>query len=452
MTTWDQAPPPSVGVSLSDQFLYARMQWDTMMLKPSAIIVSRCTNNNNNNNNNAMTSPADSRSKRRRKTRDESTTTFTNLFERLPTELVEHIFKHVEFAELHKLCRINKAFNNLLSQPHMYPVIHLTADDPRPKPTEFLIALTRVLHATRDLTLRSFSTSHLSFLLPNVSDRLTRLDLSFSTVTDNLLRTVAQNGSLINVNVVKLKACRGVHDVEWLAHEIPRVEHLDLSWSGVSSLPTTCGLVLKDDNKQVQHQRPEHDQIEDDIEFDLGSDDSGFFDVVSSPSTSIKHDDDNDTDNAFQRQSTMQKRPFSHLKHLSLSSVFYLPTSSLVSFFQSLPPTLETLDLSYTSLSFQTLSQLRLTKLDDQQQQQQRLRGETNHIVGQSQLQQLDLTGNDRLTLKQLDKLKTLFWNNNNNNNNNNKKCLNVIHSPLLDSDDEEDVRRFVEMLARIHG
>ncbi|KAM0790072.1 hypothetical protein ACM66B_005400 [Microbotryomycetes sp. NB124-2] len=390
--TDDTTAVDPVQIPLSDQFMYARLNWNLWPRSTEAVHASV----------RAMTSESGWRPKlKRQRTLSHHYPALEqqqDLFSKLPTEIVEQILLGLPFIELVKLRAVNKAFNEMLKQPRMYPVIAVSADRP-PKP-RFLNGLTTILPSTRSLTLRSFSLGHLGLLLPNLTECLTSLDLSFSTVTDDLLSSVAYYGALHRVKQLRLKACRGVHDVASLASDLPDVELLDLSWSGVASLPSNCGDVL--------HQEDLTDSSPTDFD-SLNSDDSGFFDIVPSDLDSKR---------------SVGPTPFQRLRHLSLSSVFYLPTSSLSLFLNNLPPSLQSLDLSYLALTRSILASINLPPSSE------------------FKLQTLDLTGNDRLTMIDIAELKDKWGD----------KVEKIDHGPLLESEEEDDVRRFVEMLARIHG
>lgn len=169
---------------------------------------------------------------------------------------------------------------------------------------------------------------------------------------------------------------------------------MDLSWSGLESLPLSCAeLQDEQDVEQGLSSSPTH------------SDDSGFFDLEEIASIV---------------SSKPRPPPFPSLKSLSLSSLPYLPISSLSSFLSSLPPTLETLDLSHLSLSPSLLTSLFPTPA----------------------LRSVNLIGNDRLTRRQIEGLQSrLEW-----------KQVDIRHSAMLESEGEEDVRRFVEMVAGLVG
>ncbi|KAK4051011.1 hypothetical protein OIV83_003140 [Microbotryomycetes sp. JL201] len=378
----DAAVVHAAQVSLSGQFIYARMHWNVWHRPVDSVHASQLE----------MTSEGWPPFKRQR-TSDRITTIKPSTFSKLPTEIVEQIMLCLPFLELVKLRQINKAFNGMLSQPRMYPHIAMSADKTL-KPL-FVNGLARILPATQSLTLRSFSLGHLGLLLPNLTDCLTSLDLSFSTVTDDLLSTVAFDGALQRVKHLRLKACRGVHDVALLASDLPELESLDLSWSGVATLPTTCG-------------NADEDATLNDFE-SPDSDDSGFFDII--PSSKYSPNSKSPT-----------PPPFQQLRHLSLSSVFCLSTSSLLEFLNDLPPTLQTIDLSYLALTRTTLASVVLP--------------------AKLRLDSIDLTGNDRLTMVDITHLERQWGD----------KVARIEHGPLLESEEEDDVRRFVQMLARIHS
>lgn len=251
--------------------------------------------------------------------------------------------------------------------------------------------LSALLPGTSSLSLRSFALPTLDLLLPHVGTRLITLDLSFSAVRHEELALLASNGALERVQELRLKGCRGVQDGEWLAGVLPRAKVVDLSWSGLATLPSGCGQATDDANEDLLSQVSASP---------TSSDDSGFFELSpASPCPSPP--------------------PFPSLQSLSISSLPYLPSAFLSEFLSSLPPTLIALDLSHLSLTPSILRQL----------------------VAPSSLQRLKLTGNDRLTLSTIEGMKRVWG-----------KQVEVSHSAVLESEEVEDVRRFVEMVAGLVG
>ncbi|ORY77267.1 hypothetical protein BCR35DRAFT_305575 [Leucosporidium creatinivorum] len=317
-------------------------------------------------------------------------------FESTPLEIIERILSFLPLDSLLRLKRLDRSFQTLLSSPHLYPIIHLPST-PSPAP-QLLSLLPSLLPGTHSLSLRSFPLYALSSLLPNLTPRLTFLDLSFSAVRDEELSLMAENRALEGVKEIRLKGCRGVRDGDWLASVLPRAEVVDLSWSGLASLPEGCGSGSAEVDSPSEHESELSSSPTD-------SNDSGFFEL----------------DNlAFLLPSKARLTPFPSLQHLSLSSLPYLPAPSLSSFLSSLPPTLQHLDLSHLSLSPSLLRSLIPTK----------------------ELSSVDLVGNDRLTKREIQLLKaSREW-----------RCVEVRHSAVLESEGVEDVRRFVEMVAGLVG
>ncbi|KPV72412.1 uncharacterized protein RHOBADRAFT_55879 [Rhodotorula graminis WP1] len=180
------------------------------------------------------------------------------LFEQLPVELVERIVGHLDVEELWRLRRVNHAFYALLQDPRLYgdvSIPHLQHLDPH------LVAfLPSVLSGTRHFSLRSCPSSTLSTLLPACSSHLTTLDLSFSGVRDLDLVALAglpvldgpgstasrrQGGALQNLRALRVKGCRRLS--AFLGQlcptdggaetAFPSLETIDLSWSSLSLLP-----------------------------------------------------------------------------------------------------------------------------------------------------------------------------------------------------------------------
>ncbi|GAA6048542.1 hypothetical protein JCM3770_006544 [Rhodotorula araucariae] len=144
------------------------------------------------------------------------------LFDQLPVEVVERILAHLELPDLTRLRTVNRGFRLLLHDPRHYADIAI-AHLPLTHPT--LVAfLPSVLCGTRHLSLRSFPTHTLAALLPACSERLTSLDLSFSGVRDaDLLALAGVNAgvsesssqgprysALQNLRILRLKGCRRI--------------------------------------------------------------------------------------------------------------------------------------------------------------------------------------------------------------------------------------------------
>lgn len=203
---------------------------------------------------------------------------------------------------------------------------------------------------------------------------------------------LAENGALEGIRELRLKGCRGVRDGEWLAGLLPSARIVDLSWSGLESLPSSCAETSEDEEDGLSTSPTD-------------SDDSGFFELEELASI---------------LPPKPRPTPFPALQSLSLSSLPYLPCSSLSQFLSSLPPSLQTLDLSHLSLSPSTLLSLHPSP----------------------SLRSVNLVGNDRLTRREVEGFKgRKDW-----------RKVEVKHSALLESEGEEDVRRFVEMVAGLVG
>lgn len=311
-------------------------------------------------------------------------------------------------SRLKRADAFTRQFHTILSSPHMYPSIHLSSFPP-PPPT-LLALIPTLLPGAFSLKLRSFSYLTLRPLLSHIEpSRLTSLDLSFSGVADGDLLDLSDRGALDCVKVLRLKGCSAVRDGEWLARDttLPRVEVVDLSWSGVESLP---GTRIDHHLQQEVYHHP---------------DDSGFFDL----------DDETETKPTVYWPS---------LRHLSLSSLPYLPTMSLVSFFTTVLPTLShlsTLDLSHLGIAAKDVRTLAAALKDCKA------------------LKMLDVGGNDCLTLESVECLKRARCGSgkrqddraeSDGDDEETRRELNVIHSALLESEDEVHVRKFVMMVAGV--
>ncbi|BGP26137.1 hypothetical protein JCM10295v2_005080 [Rhodotorula toruloides] len=308
------------------------------------------------------------------------------LCDRLPVEIVELVVSYLDLEDLGRLRRANRQFRDLLAKPHLYHTVSLT-HIPHVHP-QLLAFLPLILSGTRHLSLRSFPSTLISHLLPNCSDRLVTLDLSFSGVTDSDLLLVAattpstSESALSNLQSLRLKGCRRISSVFAVLcsssdpSQLPALralESLDLSWSSTSSLPLPLSSRL--------------------------------------PS----------------------------LRHLNLSTTPYLAPDHLTQAVCDLPHGLESLDLSHLWLSAADLSGLAFAPLIPP--------SPSLHSISTTSPRTLHLilTGNDSLTLSSLSHLKS-HWS---------RLCssrrIEIEHSPmLLESDEEEDVRRFVEMVAGV--
>lgn len=121
----------------------------------------------------------------------------------------------------------------VIDQPALYTTVNL-----HPMPPDGLIdMLTNRLSATRDFTSTSSSRLTLNKLLPRLGANLRVLDLSFSCVQDSMLWDISDQ--LAGLQELRLRGCRSVRDMASLAEFMPSLRVLDLSWSGVTTLPTS---------------------------------------------------------------------------------------------------------------------------------------------------------------------------------------------------------------------
>ncbi|GAA5889139.1 hypothetical protein JCM8208_007779 [Rhodotorula glutinis] len=346
------------------------------------------------------------------------------LFDQLPVELVERIVGHLDLEDLWRLRAVNLAFYDMLRDPHLYhdvSIPHLPHLDPH------LVAfLPSVLSGTQHLSLRSFPSSILSTLLPACSSRLTTLDLSFSGVRDLDLVALAvarahdgrgstasrrQRGALQNLRTLRVKGCRRLSAFlgqlcpgdGGAGPAFPSLETLDVSWSSLSILPLPISI------------------------------------------------------------------HFPQLVELTLSTTPYLALSRVADALADLPPRLALLDLSHLGLCARDLrglgSAAGSSRLDDEE----LVKGEVplrrppraSSTIGADARSppcpsspsrpalRLVLSGNDALTHQSLAALRHHWasphsrWAG--------RRAVEVEHSPvLLESDDEDDVRRFIEMVAGV--
>ncbi|SDA01525.1 BZ3500_MvSof-1268-A1-R1_Chr10-1g02753 [Microbotryum saponariae] len=311
-------------------------------------------------------------------------------FDNVPIDVIERILDQLPLLDLVRLRRINRSFNHLLRSPHLYHTLCIPAS-PAPAP-ELLALFPSLLPGTSDLTLRSFPFLALEPLLCSVTPyRLLHLDLSFSAVRNEQFEAMAEEGALASLRTLRLKGCRGVKDGAWLATALPKVETLDLSWSGVTSLPASVvGAVtplVELENELLSTSPGSDDSVDSGYYSDLEV--SSFFHCSSTkPRSSI----------------------WPRLQHLSLSSCPHLTVTTIEAFLESaIPPNLRTLDLSHLPLDHHTLAHLNLRPSDD-----------SDPEPDSHPLETIDLRG--------------------------------ILHSAVLESDDEVDVRRFVEWVAGMHA
>ncbi|KAM0750549.1 hypothetical protein T439DRAFT_325620 [Meredithblackwellia eburnea MCA 4105] len=361
-------------------------------------------------------------------------------FERLPLEVVERIFAHVSLADLCRFKRISKSFQALLLQPHIYSQINLTS--PLLPPT-LLRLLPTILPGVQSLSLPSFPLISLSILLPHVTPRLTVLDLSFSGVSDQLIQDLST--VLGRVKVVRLKGCRGVRDGEGLARVTGMAQWVDLSWSGVRTLPS---LSTTDSFDNYLHDQDGDDASDDLSSYDPSSDDSGFFESLTFASAS-----------SARKTTTTEEGIWSNLKRLSLSSCPHLTQSSqLRRFLSALPAQLDSLDLSHLRVDFSELKSMAFVPpLDDftLARHHHHHQQNTHHSKKKKEIRTftLNLKGNDLLTRSAISQLLSVWGKRFGGHQlpQRGRVCgVDVVleHDAVLESEGEEDVRRFVEMVA----
>lgn len=300
-------------------------------------------------------------------------------------------------------------FHAILSSPHLYATVTLSSTPP--PPPALLVFLPRVLRGTRHLALPGTPAATLQYLISILSPRLTSLDLRFSSITDSMLHALAAAGALANVRELNVKGCRDVLDWASLSRRVPRLERLDLGWSGVATLP---GGEEPDGLGWPSHMA-------------LGGrsgDENGWDVDRASFGLNRPHRDAG----SFHKQGlVIDVPPFPSLQHLSLSTTPFLSTATLASFLAHLPPTLHSLDLSHLGLLPHILDAL--------------LHPRNFTPAKPSTLTSLDLRGNDAFTLRDIRRLEHAWLALAG-------RELEIAHSAVLESDDEEDVRKFVEMVA----
>ena len=236
------------------------------------------------------------------------------------------------------------------------------------------------------------------------------------------MHALVASGAFDNLRQLSVKGCRGVRDWAALASKVPRLERLDLGWSGVEHL--RWGEVDGEEGEEEEGNSWQQEQAtvaegrggrlpQADITSGLYSPSPGN-DLLSSLITT-------------NQDGWCISPPFSSLVHLSLSSTPALSAAPLAAFLAHLPPALVSLDLSHVGLLPHTLSALLHT---------------SNFFQPTTpSLTHLDLRGNDAFTVRDIRRFEHAWVRQTG-------QGLEVMHSAVLESDDEEDVRRFVEMVA----
>ncbi|BGP41772.1 hypothetical protein JCM10450v2_005838 [Rhodotorula kratochvilovae] len=315
------------------------------------------------------------------------------LFEQLPVEIVERVVAYLELEDLARLRTANRAFHSLLQNPRHYADISI-AHLPLVHPS-LLAFLPSVLSGTRHLSLRSFPSSTLAALLPACSDRLTTLDLSFSGVCDADLLALASV------------------DPDGGGAASPGGPHCSASQNLRTLRLKGCRRI------------------------------STFLTALcaSRPSSSLPAL--STLDLSWSSLSALPLPLSAHLPaltDLALATTPYLPFAHLAHALRDLPPQLRRLDLSHLGLGARELRELGVVAV---------AAGEGEGAPAPPAPLRLVLAGNDALTLRALDALQRHWaspasrWAG--------RAPIEVEHSPvLLESDDEDDVRRFVHMVAGV--
>ncbi|KAG0654869.1 hypothetical protein C6P46_001369 [Rhodotorula mucilaginosa] len=334
------------------------------------------------------------------------------LLHSLPTELLEFTFEYLALGDLLRLRCVDRALNRILADARHYHNISLSHVS---SSAQQLDAVASLLPGTRHLVLRSSSSAALSALLPACSHRLTTLDLSFSGVTDADLRFITGAGKrrrrqqggfddpvVAHLRSLKLKGCRHISDfLTWTRTSDHDERHLEAPQGEGKGLAT--GLSR------------------------LHTLDLSWSSISSLPLPLAEH--------------------LPALAHLNLSTTPYLSRQVLIGTISTLPTSMSHLDLSHldltakdlTNLAFSSSSALPTIPSCPDQKDHHR-RGRPLKLV---------LAGNDHLTISSLSSLER-HW------------CAGLLPPPMsrsieiehgglmLESDEEEDVRRFVEMVAGV--
>jgi hypothetical protein len=272
------------------------------------------------------------------------------------------LFRDVDLSEIAALARIPSSF--------LAPIQHLS------------------LRATASPTsaIRSFLDR------PDVFASLTGLDLSFCATVDEVLFDALGEVLRHQLRTLRLRGCRRIRDGDWLAELVPHLEVLDLSWSGLRTLPLLEG-----------KSTPSY-LVEASMDVDLAdlSDDGT---LVGSDDTLV--DDEVDVAPAW-----------SKLRSLDLGACSYLDPASLSHFLSHLPPSLSHLSLAHLGPHTLDLDHLLLSAL-------------ANDCA-----LALDLRHCDGVTLVDVRALE--------------RRRVKVRHTAVLESDCLAGYRRFVDLV--VHG
>ncbi|GAA5907205.1 hypothetical protein JCM6882_008390 [Rhodosporidiobolus microsporus] len=351
------------------------------------------------------------------------------LFDRLPVELVERILRYLELEELLLLKRVDSKFNALLSTNlHIFRTITLTWRPSLNDPTA-LSSLAALLPGTRHLTLRAFPAAALERLLRCVdTDRLVSLDLSHSTTGHNALQDAFSTSSS-DGPVAPSPVCwpnlhrlilRDVKSDDPRADLFPPLSHSLSSPSSALPSPTPFPSLLH---------------------LDLSYSSLSLLSPLL-PSTS--------TSSPSSPLSLTQAFPA--LTSLALDGCRSLAPSIML---RDLPSRLEELSLGYCGLGEEVLRELGTGEGEGETGGAAAgaaggdRAGDPTPFVGRPALR-LDLRGNDSLTRRDIASLLLRWEAGDGGGGIGRMRRVEVVHDPvLLESDDEEDVRAFVEMVAR---
>lgn len=246
---------------------------------------------------------------------------------------------------------------------------------------------------------------------------------------------------------LKLKGCRGIKDGRALAQILQRAESVDLSWSGVWTLPSPTSPISPTAPSFTSTSSSSSSDGDDGAFSDPLSDDSGFFDTTPSLSSS---------------ETPTEAQPWPSLLRLSLSSCPFLATSSdaFVEFLASLPTDLRSLDLSHLRVPEDALARLAFSDEAEDEWAGSWEGGaagcRASRPAGVSSTSRdadvltVNLRGNDLLTRSAVRRLGTTWEKTLVEAKRGGKRGVEVVaeNDAVLESEGEEDVRRFVEMVA----
>lgn len=277
-----------------------------------------------------------------------------------------------------------------------------------------------LLPHTRHLSLSDLTVhpEDLDAFLGNVAfHHLLELDLTFcATASERSIEVLAANS--VQLSKLVMRGCAMVHDGVRIAAAMPSLQHLDLSWSTIETLPSSF--------KHVSDRSPRRSQS------------LGHVQPTAPPELATI---------------SSANKPFGQLKTLDLSGATRLRPEYLQSFFADMPESLEELSLCHltsSTLSTRTLEHLTVSIRDGQSDKPGKPRP--------TALRHIDLRGIDHLTRQDVRRLSSKWAqqrsecskpSTDGGSKEDASEKLSISHNALLlESDDFLGYQQFVRMIA----